>query len=116
MAADYEFYNYVDGKGVNRKIRAAVAGALAQTTTAVAFTTSGALGSVEVGGNRNRIGLHARGVRLKRATGTGAAKKSFFTFLPIFLIADWNALSEGDAISVGGTAYTVSSKVPEKAV
>lgn len=71
--------------------------------------------SANVSGNRNVAGMHVRGLRLSRTTGTGAARKTFSTFLPIANPTAYNATSVGDSITIGGVAYTVASKVPEQA-
>jgi hypothetical protein len=70
--------------------------------------------SADVSGSRNVNGIHARGLRLKRQTGTGAARKSFFTFLPITTQAAYSLITVGQAITVNGVSWTVSAKVPER--
>lgn len=115
MAADFDFYPYVSNDGETRKLKLAVTGALAQTTTASAGGTYTVDGSAIAGGSRRALGVHARGFRLKRSTGTGVNQKSFFTFLPVLLPADWTNAAVGDAVTVGAVAYTISRKVPEVA-
>jgi len=114
MAADYESYVYTSDEGSKHPIRLSTDAALAQTTTP---TTTGATSSISarVGGSRRALGLIARGVRLKRSTGTGVARKSFFTFLPVLLPADFAGpeFIKGAAVTVNGVAYTVSKQLSE---
>lgn len=113
--ADFNKYVYTADSTVKHPIRMSADAAAAQTTAAA---TTGATSSISarVGGSRRALGLHARGLRLQRTTGTGVNAKSFFTFLPILLPADYNAstANPGSAFTVGGVAYTVSSKTPER--
>lgn len=114
MAADYEIYAYTSDEGAKHPIRLSTDGALAQKTVPSATGLTSDI-SARVGGSRRALGLVARGVRLKRSTGTGAAKKSFFTFLPVLLPADFDGAeyNKGAAISIGATNYQVSKRVPE---
>jgi hypothetical protein len=115
MAADFDFYPYVSNDGETRKLKLAVTSALAQTTTASPGGTYTVDGSAIASSNRRSLGVHVRGFRCKRTTGTGVNQKSFFTFLPVLLPADWANAAIGDAVTIAGTAYTISRKVAESA-
>jgi hypothetical protein len=113
MAVVYDTYTYTADGGVTHPIRLSTNGALAQPTVASQSAPTSSI-SAEGGGSRRRLGLHPRGVRLKRTTGTGVARKTFSTFLPILLVADYNTLTKGAPLTVNGVAYTVSDKIGEK--
>jgi hypothetical protein len=70
-------------------------------------------GTALVGGSRKRRGVHARGFRLVRKTGTSPNIVSFYTFLPILLPADYDAKNDGETITVNGVDWTIESHVAE---
>lgn len=115
MAADFGFYSYTSDKGEVYKIKMAVSSAALQdpANPAQARTVDE---SVSVGANRRTIGLHARGLRLGRQVGTAPNTFTRTTFLPICSPVTWTGTALGSAVTVGGLAYTVLAKVPERAV
>lgn len=64
-------------------------------------------------GSRRKKQLNARGLRLQRFTGTGAARKRFTTFLPILQKSVLDAQTIGDEIVLGSVSYTIADKVQE---
>lgn len=70
-------------------------------------------GRAMVGGSRRKAGLHARGVRLVRRTGTAPNLTTFYTFLPLLLQTDYAALAVGAKILINGVQWIVESHVPE---
>lgn len=112
MAADFETYSYVADAGAVHPIRTSTETALAQPTAIVGIPKTSSI-SARVGGSSRVRGLRARGFRLKRTTGVGVAKKSFYTFLPIFAAADYNAGVIDADITVDGIVWKISRKVAE---
>lgn len=94
------------------RIRMSNANRGAQTTADVGNQPS-APGRALVGGSRRKSGLHARGVRLVRKTGSAPNLVSFHTFLPILLQGDYAALQVGATILINGISWLVESHVPE---
>lgn len=115
MAVDFGFYSYTSDKGEVYKVKLAVVSAALQdpASPTQARTVDE---SVAVGANRRTIGLHARGLRLGRSVGTAPNTFTRTTFLPICSPTQWNGTALGSAVTVGGVAYTVLAKVPERAV
>lgn len=66
-----------------------------------------------VSGSRRRHGVHTRGVTLTRTVGTAPDTFNKRTFLAQLTQTAQDALSVGDSVTIGGTAWTVSAKVPE---
>lgn len=66
-------------------------------------------------GSRKRHGVHARGVRLTRVVGTAPNTFTKSTFLTCVSAARYAELNAGDSVTISGTAWTVSDKVPETA-
>lgn len=64
-------------------------------------------------GSRRKKQLNARGLRLQRFTGTGAARKRFTTFLPVLQKSVLDARTVGEEIVLGSVTYTVADKVQE---
>lgn len=64
-------------------------------------------------GSRKKKELNARGIILQRFTGTGASRKRFTTFAPIFSPTAFAALNVGTEVTLAGGTYTIASKVPE---
>lgn len=115
MAADFDFYTYTSDKSLDYKIRMSTVSAGVQDP-ANPKQARDVDESVSVGGSRRAIGLHARGFRLSRPVGTAPNIFSRTTFLPICTAAQYATVAVGSTISLGAVAYTVSSKVPERAV
>jgi hypothetical protein len=113
MAVIFDTYSYTADGGVTHPIRLTTNGAVAQPTAASQAAPTSSI-SAEAGSGRRKLGLHARGVRLKRTFGTGVGRKTFSTFLPILLPGDFNSLTKGSPVTVNGVAYTVSDKIAEK--
>lgn len=64
-------------------------------------------------GSKRKKQLNARGLRLQRFTGTGAARKRFTTFLPILTKTVFDARTAGEEIVLGSVTYTVADKINE---
>lgn len=60
-------------------------------------------------------GIRPRGVRLVRTVGTAPDTFKKYAFLPVLTVVEWasGAYGPGAAISIGTTAYTVSSRLDE---
>lgn len=113
MATDYNYYRYTADNGTTHRVRTGADTALAQTTAAVEGGSYTSPISAQAGGNRRRLGLHVRGFRMKRSTGAGVARKSFSTFLPVFLATDYNAANLGAKITLNGVEWEISKKIGE---
>lgn len=70
-------------------------------------------GRALVGGSRRRAGLHARGLRLVRTTGSPPNVVSYRTFFPVLLPSDWQNTADNATITINGVQWTVESHVPE---
>jgi hypothetical protein len=68
------------------------------------------------GGSRRKFGIHARGARLTRTTGSAPDLVVKNTFLPYGTEAALNALAIDSTVTIGGVAWKVASKVPETSV
>ena len=67
------------------------------------------------GGSRRKFGIHARGLILKRTTGTAPDLRVRRTFLPKPTVALWEAVELDSAVTIGTISWTVDSKVAETA-
>lgn len=61
----------------------------------------------------DEIGLRPRFWRLKRTTGSGANKKSFYHKLPVATKANWQTKKIGDTISYAGQSWKLTELIPE---
>ena len=68
------------------------------------------------GASRKRFGIHARGVKLTRLTGTAPEQTVKSAFLPVGTEAALSAISDGSTITIGGIAWTVRGRLPETSV
>lgn len=107
-------YIYDSDNGISYALRMSDATAAAHPGGAPTRGANDTGVSCNVSGNRNIAGMHARGLRLKRFTGTGVNRKSFSTFMPVATAAAWAGVATGSTVTIGTLAYTVSSKVPER--
>jgi len=73
-------------------------------------------GSVSFGIPSRRRDFRGRFLILKRTTGTGADRKTFFTRLGVLSLADFNApgYADGATVPVNGVSWTVSSRRGEQ--
>jgi hypothetical protein len=68
------------------------------------------------GASRRRFGIHCRGVRLSRLTGTAPEQTLKRSFLPVGTEAALDSIALESTITIGGIAWTVKGKVPESSV
>jgi hypothetical protein len=63
----------------------------------------------------SEYGLRPRGVRIARTITDGTSTCSLFGFLAVLTESAWNgaAYSPGATITIGSTAWTVTTRVPE---
>lgn len=64
-------------------------------------------------GSKRKKQLNARGLRLQRFTGTGANRKRFTTFMPVFTATAWDAYNVGATLTVNSVEYTIADKINE---
>lgn len=69
-------------------------------------------------GSRQRFGVHARGLSLKRTVGTAPDTFNKYTFLALRSAADLAAPGNqvGQTVAIGLINWTVSSQIPERRV
>lgn len=67
-------------------------------------------------GSRRRFGIHARGLRLERTTGTGDDAKTRYSFLAFPTKSALDTAAANETISVGGITWTIGAVVPETLV
>jgi hypothetical protein len=108
MAITYTKVAYTDDKAQTHRIRLSTQTVAAQAT-APGTTYDGS--PVESRRSSRLQTLQIRGLRLERT----ASGKVYKTFLPICLLADYNTVTVGDTITVGGVAWKIDRKVPEEA-
>ena len=112
MSVDTNIYGYVDDRGGIHRIRLSAGTAAAQAT---APPTTGFTDSPVIGHRSSRRStLQVRGFRLTRRVGTAPNDKAFTTFLPICRLTDYNAGELGGALTVSGTSYIITRKIPEQ--
>lgn len=68
---------------------------------------------VRVSSTRRQFGVQPRHIIAKRLVGTAPNQLTRSTRLPICTPAAYSGLSVGSAVTINGTAYTISAKVPE---
>lgn len=66
-------------------------------------------------GSRKRHGIHARGLICTRLVGTAPNQFTKRTFVTMLTQAAYDAASVGSTLTIGGTAWTVRAKEPERA-
>ena len=110
MANTRETYQYTDDKNVTHPISLTD-----EVKTAAGFTQAASSSAIWalVHKNEKKRSLGARGVRLRRTTGSGSSKKIYYRFLPIPTLTRLNQVKIGDAFTLGSTAWTVHSIVAE---
>lgn len=64
-------------------------------------------------GSKRKKQLNARGLRLQRFTGTGAARKRFTTFMPVFSPTAFAAYVGDADLTVNSVVYTIADKINE---
>lgn len=65
------------------------------------------------GASRRRFGVHARGYKLKRTTGTAPNLRNFFSFIPSPTVTAFDAAALDSTITVDGVAWTLAEKISE---
>jgi hypothetical protein len=96
--------------------------AIIRQSTAEATASGAAGGDIDApfhvysSGSRRRFGIHARGVRLTRTVGTAPNEFTKSSFLAYPTVAAYDAAEIGAAVTIGSTAWTIASKVPETTV
>jgi hypothetical protein len=65
------------------------------------------------GGSRRKFGVHSRGFKLKRSTGTAPNLINHFAFLPSPTTTAFTAQALDATITIGGVDWKVDSKLPE---
>lgn len=89
---------------------AAVAG---NTEPAGAVNDSNIFAFASNPGSRRKKALNARGIVLGREVGTAPNEFTRRTFVPISTVAGLAGIAVNTAVTVGGVAYTVRSKINE---
>lgn len=71
--------------------------------------------NVKVSKTNREYGIRPRGVRLSRLVGTAPNQFRRYAFLPVLLASafDVNPFKKGQTVTIGTTAWTVSSLVKE---
>ena len=102
---------YTSDNGEVYKIRISNTDRALQTTNDTGPTVT-ALGSATQN-NRRKSGMHCRGLRLERVTGTSPNVVSFSTFFPVLLPADFTGYKDGATLTIGGVAWTIVKHIAE---
>lgn len=115
MAASYQVKKYQTDAGTIGRIRISDQSLsfAANVEPAGAIDDENIFAFASNPGSRKKKQLNARGLRLQRFTGTGAARKRFTTFLPILTQSVLDAQTIGDEIVLGSVSYTIADKVAE---
>lgn len=96
--------------------------AIVRQSTAEATASGAAGGDIDASfhvyssGSRRRFGIHARGARLSRVVGTAPNQFTKTSFLAYPTVAAYDAANVGETVTIGGTTWTIASKVPESTV
>lgn len=101
------------GTVVRIRISDAALGVLSNTPPAGAVDDGNIYAYAQNPGSKRKKQLNARGVRLQRFTGTGAARKRFTTFVPILTETAFDGVTVGATVTLNGVEYTVADKVNE---
>ncbi|AXH78949.1 MAG: hypothetical protein [Circular genetic element sp.] len=65
------------------------------------------------GGSKRKFGVHARGLKLKRTTGTAPDLRVRYSFIPVGTVTAYDAATIDSTVTIGGVAWTVDEKIPE---
>lgn len=65
------------------------------------------------GGSKRKFGVHARGFKLVRTTGTAPNLIKHYTFIPCGSVTAYASQALDATVTIGGLAYTVEEKIPE---
>lgn len=65
------------------------------------------------GGSKRKFGVHARGLKLKRTTGTAPDVRVRYSFIPVGTVAVYDSTEIDATVTIGGVAWTVDAKIPE---
>jgi len=111
----YQTVKYETDSGTVVRMRASDATIAASGNTAVTGTVDdpNVFAFAQNPGSKRKKQLNARGLRLERFTGTGAARKRFTTFMPFFSKTAMDAIEIGASYTLGGNTYTVFDKINE---
>ncbi len=101
------------GTVVRIRISDASLGVLGNTPPAGAIDDPNIYAYAQNPGSKKKKQLNARGARLQRFTGTGAARKRYTTFVPILTEAAFDAITVGSEVTLNSLTYTVADKVNE---
>lgn len=113
--ASFDLKKYQTDAGTIGRIRistdsAAVAG---NTEPAGAVDDENVFAFASNPGSRRKKQLNARGIVLTRTVGTAPNTFKRRTFVPILTKAGLDGITIDTAVTVGGVAYTVASKIQE---
>lgn len=103
----FDTYRYTSDDGDQKPIRLE-----AETADAGSFPAGTGLDDrdfVKVSKGNREFGMRPRGVRLRRRASDGIRYK----FLPIATTAAFDAILSAGTVTIGGTAWNVTSPVPE---
>jgi hypothetical protein len=67
------------------------------------------------GGSKRKFGIHARGLILKRTTGTAPDLRVRRTFLPKPTVTSWEGVALDSTVTIASVDWTVDSKTAETA-
>lgn len=101
------------GTVVRIRISDAALGVLGNAPPAGAIDDPNIYAYAQNPGSKRKKQLNARGVRLQRFVGTGAARKRFTTFVPILTEAALDAVTVGATVTLNAVEYTVADKIDE---
>lgn len=115
LMASFQTSKYETNAGTVVRIRIsdAALGVLGNTPPAGAVDDGNIYAYAQNPGSKRKKQLNARGARLQRFTGTGAARKRFTTFVPILTPTAWEAVVVGSTVTLNSVEYTVADLVPE---
>jgi hypothetical protein len=111
----FQVVNYITDAGTIVRIRVSdeTVGATGNTAAAGTPDDPSIFAYASNPGSKRKKQLNARGLRLQRFTGTGAARKRFTTFLPFFTKAAFDDIAIGQEYTLKTVAWVTYDKVNE---
>lgn len=113
MAFETVKYQTDAGTIVRIRVSSATIAAVGNTAITAAVDDGNIFAFAQNPGSKRKKQLNARGLRLERFTGTGAARKRFTTFMPVFSPTAFGSYVIQAELTVDSVLYNIADKINE---